>query len=281
MPCPSSPRSRLHAPRPLPSIRFALAATLVMGSSATGCAVSTPDTAGPLKAPPPRQEIETSLAVSVDELAVRHGRLRITASFDEDDEVSPDVSLWLGPSCERREIGQGIATRTGFSWSLGTTDLARTLECNVTVRVRVDTPEAAIHKARTFPVAVNLVDDSDAGSTVDARLVLRETNGATTRLGFKTNSRVTRLRVGSTLIGAEAIMDDDDDARRSRPTGSHVALFDVANDDLARAVLSRRRVTLHGAAFAPVATVGGASLDLADDLPPEPIVEEGRVVTLD
>lgn len=244
----------------------ALAAVCAASAAATGCAAPTPETARAVMATP-LPDVELPLSIDVDSVAVRHGALKITASIEDG---SPDVSLWVGPRCDKREIGHGIATRTGFVWRLGGDDLARALACDVTVRVRVTLDDGGhALRVRTLPVSSSLfVEDGDG-----VRVAHQETGPLATRLGFVTTSRATRLSVGGVLVGAD---DTDDDAKETeRNEDRYRSRFEVSNDDLARVILSRRRVVLLGATLATVVTVGRTSLDLADDAAEEIVVGEG------
>jgi hypothetical protein len=76
-----------------------------------------------------------------------------------------------------------------------------------------------------------------------------------------------RLRVGNVFLGAED--DDEPDVHDDGTTAS----FLVANDDLARAIIVGRPLTLLGASFQATVSVGNVVLDVSppptDDRPTE------------
>lgn len=243
----------------------AVCALAAVSATATGCAAPTPETArAVIPTPPP--EIELPLDIDVESVAVRHGELRIVASFEDG---SPDVSVLLGPRCDRREVGHGIATRTGFVWRLGGGDLARAISCDLLVSVRVATEDGQARRVRRLPVSSMVILEDGAGVSV-AR---QETGPSVTHLAFVTASRASRLSVGGLLVGADDGGDDGEEGDRA--AGRHRSRFEISNDDLARVILSRRRLVLLGATLATIVTVGRTSLDLADDAPEEIVVGEG------
>jgi hypothetical protein len=245
--------------RPLVTI-VALCAALGGCHSAARENENDPDDDEDVQSPP---EVEVPLEMTLDGIAVRHGELRITGSFDDG---SPDVSLWTwNEHCEKKELGHGIATRTGFVWSLASDDLQRALECNLIVRVRTFEEGVRYRKEKMLGVAMSPILESE--ETV--KLVKNEIEGESTRLGFRTNDRVTRLHVGPTLIGAEP---EDDDAEHTIE-GPFDSDYLVPNGDLARVILSRKPMSIAGVSMQTVITVHNLVLDLTDDLPPIPEAE--------
>jgi hypothetical protein len=208
----------------------------------------------------PEPEIEEPLSLTVDALDVRHGGLRIEASMKDG---SADVSMWLGESCEAREVGRGIATRSGFAWSLSRDEIARAIECNLVVKVRaVNADGRRVRRTAELPVSVSL--ESDGAELV--RLFRQESEGSSTKLTFLGNANARRLHVAGTVIGVEA------EAYRGRlPRGAYASTFVVGNDDLARSMLGRRHVSLLGEHFLATITVGSMTLDVSE---PEPEVFE-------
>ena len=90
------------------------------------------------------------LELSIDGVSVSDGELRLDATFTEG---SADVSIWAAnASCERKEIGHGIATRMGFTWRLDGADLADAIRCNLLVRVRVVDEGIRHRKEQELPV---------------------------------------------------------------------------------------------------------------------------------
>jgi hypothetical protein len=203
-------------------------------------------------APPP--EIEAPLSLSVDALDLRHGSLRIEASMVDG---SADVSMWPGAACEAREIGHGFATRAGFAWSLSRDEVARAIECNLVVRVRaVDDEGNRLRRTAELPVSVALESDT----TDYVRLFRQEARGPSTRLTFLAPSRAPRIHVAGSVIGAEPEGEES-------PNRAFVSSFVVGNDDLARAMFARRRISLVGEHFLATISVGSMTLDVSE---PEP-----------
>lgn len=97
-----------------------------------------------------------ALELSVEGISVSDGELRLDATFVEG---SADVSIWAASdSCERKEIGHGIATRTGFTWRLDGADLAEAIRCNLLVRVRLVDEGVRHRKEQELPVILLDVD---------------------------------------------------------------------------------------------------------------------------
>jgi hypothetical protein len=213
-----------------------------------------------MPAPPP--EIEEALKLSVDALDVRHGSLRIEASMLEGG-GSADVSMWLGESCEKREVGHGIATRSGFAWSLSRDEIARAIECSLVVKVRaVDEDGNRVRRVTTLPVSVEL--EADGAESV--RLFRQESTGASTKMTFLGPANARRLHVAGTVIGVET---EEEPRTGKLPRGAFLSSFVVGNDDLARSMLARRRVTVLGEHFLASITVGSLTLDVSEPQTPE------------
>ena len=223
----------------------------------SGCAAPTNnETAAQLE---PAPEIEQDLALTVDALDVRHGTLRIEASMDDG---SADVSMWLGPACEKREVGHGIATRSGFAWSLSRDEIARAIECSLVVRVHgVDEDGQRVVKSATLPVGVAILPDG----AQNVRLHQQEADGASTKLTFIAKERAPRFHVAGTVIGAEPY----DDALPVK--GFYTSSFVVGNDDLARSMLNRRRLTVVREHFLATISVGSTTLDVSEPEEQAPI----------
>jgi hypothetical protein len=59
------------------------------------------------------------------------------------------------------------------------------------------------------------------------------------------------------------------------PKGTFASAFVIGNDDLARSMLARRRVSLLGEHFLATITVGSMTLDVSEPEPePEPVMIE-------
>ena len=257
-----------------------LGAALAICLAAAGCAApSNDENAAGLVAPPP--EVEEDLTLTVDALDVRHGSLRIEASMVEG---SPDVSMWLGPTCETREVGRGFATRSGFAWSLSREDIARAIECSLVVRVHtIDDDGRRVRKTATLPVTVSLVPDG----ADDVRVLRQESAGSSTKIVFAAPSRAKRVHIAGSIIGAEA-EDDEAEAEAEVPKGAknekterdakslkgmYVSAFVVGNDDLALSTVGRKHLTLLGDQFLATISVGSMTLDVSEPEPEAPAPE--------
>ena len=240
-----------------------LGAAVALCLATSACVAPSSDaTAAGLVAPPP-PEVEAELALSVDALDVRHGSLRIEASMVDG---SADVSMWLGPTCETREVGRGFATRSGFTWSLSREELARAIECNLVVRSRgVDEDGQRVRWTATLPVAVGLVPDG----AEEVRILRQESIGRSTKMVFASPARADRVHIAGTVIGSEP---DEEKG----PKGLYVSAFMIGNDDLALSAVSRRRLTLLGDGFLATVSIGSMTLDVSE---PEPEVVEPPALT--
>ena len=202
-------------------------------------------------------EVELPLELRVETVQVSQGRLRITATMHEG---SPDVSMWLAPPCEEREIGRGIATDARFVWTLTSDELARALECSLKVRARGIRGEGVrLRKVAELPVELSVggADEDDA-----PRMQSHSTEGALTNMVFANTQAFAPLHVGHVIVGREFDPSDDDD---------HTARFLVPTDGLARAVLARWPLSLQSSRYLAEVTVGGVNLE-AD--------EAGETITL-
>jgi hypothetical protein len=244
----------------MPSFSARRSAVAAICLAAASCAAPSNDEQAKTPAPPP--EIEEALKLSVDALDVRHGSLRIEGSM-LDGEGSADVSMWLGESCEPREVGRGIATRSGFAWSLSREEVGRAIECSLVVKVRaVDEEGQRVRRVAMLPVSVQLeADGADA-----VRLFGQESTGASTKMTFLGPARATRLHVAGTIIGVET----EEEHFRKLPRGAFVSSFVVGNDDLARSMLSRRHLSVLGEDFLATITVGSMTLDVSDPVADPP-----------
>jgi hypothetical protein len=221
----------------------------------SGCASPSNDEPEP---PPP--EVEEDLSLSVDALDIRHGTLRIEASMTDG---SADVSMFLGPECDDKEVGHGIATRSGFAWSLSGSEIARAIECNLVVRAHaIDEDGRRVRRSAVLPVSVGLVDDN----TDEVRLLRQEASGSATKMTFSAPSRAARIHIAGSVIGSEL---DDEDA----PSGQFASAFMIDNDDLARAMVGRRHLTILGEDFLATISVGSLTLDVSEPEPEAPVVE--------
>jgi len=248
-------------------LRAAAALALCLATASCAAPGNNEQAEGSVAPQPEIEEIEEPLALSVDALDIRHGTLRIEATMDDG---SADVSMWLGEGCETREVGHGIATRSGFAWSLSRDEIARAIECSLTVKVHgIDDEGQHVRRVAQLPVSVAVQPD---GADL-VRLRGQESDGATTKLTFMAPAFASRLHVAGTIIGAES---DDVELDGKLPKGAFLSAFVVDNDDLARSMLARSHLTLLGEDFLATVTVGSVTLDISEPQPealpePEPI----------
>jgi hypothetical protein len=201
------------------------------------------------------EDIEVPLDLTMESVQLVRGRMRFTASMDDG---SPDVSVWLGKNCEAREIGRGIATGTRVVWTLSADELGRAIECQLTLKARgFRGDEARVRKVAELPVhvSIGLVEYDDDSPP---RLRSQTTEGGITRFLFVDTSAAATLRVGNFVVGREFVDDVDPERRPAR--------FLVPNDALARAVLSRRTVSMRGAIYEPSLTVRGRELEFEETI---------------
>jgi len=269
-----------------------LLAAFVAFLGSTGCAVAPPGSPAATPEPPP-PEVEVPLEVEITAVQIRHGSLRIEATMNDG---SPDVSVWTGGSCAPREIGQGISTRTGFAWSLSSSDLALALDCGLVVHAHAIDPELG-RVCKVAPLDANL---ALSGGSRALRHVSTTILGGSRRLGFRGVRSAERLHVGGTVIGAEPVVDTSDakastpkassESKESRPAivthdpgqpgGSGTtalppkrravtlpitpSMFEVPTTELARATLTRRPVVVLDQTWDLLVTVGGVTVDFED-----------------
>jgi hypothetical protein len=108
-----------------------------------------------------RQEAEAPLDLSVDRVDVLHGSLRVTATMHEG---SAESSVRLGPGCDPREVGGGMATPSRLVWILSRGELAASLRCGLVVMARVTAAAGSATKVASMPVAFafQALDSDDA-----------------------------------------------------------------------------------------------------------------------
>jgi hypothetical protein len=236
-------------------------AALALCLATASCAAPSRD--GQVASPAPEPEIEEPLKLTVDALDVRHGSLRIEASMTDG---SADVSMWLGSECDSREVGRGIATRSGFAWSLARDEIARAIECGLVVRVHaVDAEGHRVRRTADLPVSAAL----EADGAENVRLFRQEHEGASTKMTFLGTANARRLHVAGTVIGVEA-----EPYVGRLPRGAFASTFVVGNDDLARSMLGRRHISVLGEHFLATITVGSMTLDVSEPVEPEPVIVE-------
>ena len=247
----------------LPSnVRWAVpCAAIALCLATAGCGIPSSDDSEGSSEPAP--EVEEPLTMTVAALGIRHGSLRLEATMLDG---SADVEMWLGPSCDAREVGRGIATRNGFTWSLSSDDVARAIECNLVVKAHA-IDEDGIRVVRVAPLEVSVSLIPDGAALVS--LVSQETDGAETKLTFAAPRHARHLHIGSTVVGSE---ETDEADVQPGPRREFTETFAVDNDDLARAMMLRRRLSVLGDDFFPTVSIGAVTLDVAEPVEP-PVVQ--------
>jgi hypothetical protein len=96
------------------------------------------------------------------------------------------------------------------------------------------------------------------------RLFRQESHGTSTKMTFLAPSKARRLHIAGTVIGVET-------EEERAPKGAFVSAFMVGNDDLARSMLNRRRISLLGEHFLATISVGSMTLDVAEPEPEVPL----------
>ena len=241
-------------------VRFARIALVC--ASLFGCATPSGGAASEDDSEILEPEEEGPLQLEIEAVTLRRGSLRIAGVMTDG---SSDVSMWLNPPCEKQEVGHGIATSTNFVWSLNAEDLARALECNVTVAVRARGEDGRrIRRITDLPFSIAFASDDNAMASVSTP----ETVGSTTRLTFETPTPATRIHASGIVIGVEA--NEDEEPEESRREAPYTSQFLVSNVDLAQIVLGRRLLTILGVPIEPTVTVGAATLDFEV---PEPALQ--------
>ncbi|MDB4945411.1 MAG: hypothetical protein JWP97_4945 [Labilithrix sp.] len=231
-------------------------AAVVLCLAVTGCAAPGPEED---EVAAPEVEIEEPLAVTVDELTLSHGSLRVAASMVEG---SADVAVWLGDSCEAQEVGRGIATPSGFRWSLATDEVARAVACGLVVKAHgVNAEGQRVVKVASLDVGLSL--EPEAAETVS--VMVQVSQDAETKVTFAVPRRASHIFVGGTVIGAE---EEEDEAEP--PQGMFASTFVIDDRDLARAMLQGRPVSVLGEYFLASVIVGGTILDVSTPAPAEP-----------
>ena len=206
--------------------------------------------------------------MSVDKVDSVGGGVRIHGSMDGG---GPLLAAWLGESCDKREVGRGVATAIGFTWTLSSEELARAIQCNLDFVVH-DVPSddgsgERVRKRAKVTVDAAVQDDeiADDGPTMGAMT----TNGATTStlLAFNDARPSMRLSLGNASFNAEEPEPEAEvepppptfGRRRRRPPPQ--ASFIVTNDALALAVVSHATIRLGGSRFVASLTIGNVQMD--------------------
>jgi hypothetical protein len=88
---------------------------------------------------------------------------------------------------------------------------------------------------------------------------------------FLAPSNATRLHVAGSVIGVQT----DEEYGGKLPRGAFASTFIVGNDDLARSMLGRRRLTLLGEHFLATVSVGSMTVDVSEPEPEVPMIDNG------
>ena len=241
-----------------------LGAAVVFCLATMGCAATSNENQDAPPLPPP--EVEEPLELTVDDLALRNGTLRISATMTDG---SADVSMWLGEGegCQTHEVGHGFATRAGFTWALSADDVTRALECGLVVNAHgVNEDGDRVKKVAALEVAPSVVDDE----TMTVALVSTVSDRKTMTLRFASTVAATHLHIAGTVIGAEDEPPEEQPERTKVKRRGRVLRkmfqrsFVVDNDDIAASMLHRRRLSVLGEHFLATITIGGVTLDVSD-----------------
>jgi|HubBroStandDraft_2_1064218.scaffolds.fasta_scaffold533982_1 hypothetical protein len=185
------------------NVRGSFAAACLVVGAASGC-VAQAGADETSEEPPPREE---PLDLTIDSLDVVHGALRISATMVDG---SADVSVRLGGRCERREVGGGVSTLSGFVWALGDRDVADAIDCGLVVYALARDSAGYVNKLAALDVQVGLelqtedptADDEPSGFPVPptelAWSVLRAQPLTVGRRSFATS-----ISIGGTSIQAD------------------------------------------------------------------------------
>lgn len=240
-----------------------MGAAAVFCLATAGCAATSNDNQE--APPPPPPEMEEPLELTVDDLALRNGTLRISATMTDG---SADVSMWLGDACDPHEVGHGFATRAGFTWALSADDVTRAFECGLVVNAHgVNEDGERVKKIASLDVSPQVVEDE----TDVVHLVSTVSEGKTITLRFSSPVPPTHLHIAGTVVGAEDEPPPEELPepqkilrRRGRRKPLFQRSFIVDNDDLAASMLHRRRLSVSGEHFLATVTIGNVTLDVSD-----------------
>jgi hypothetical protein len=133
------------------------AARFVVLAATTHCAMAA---SGSVHDPESAPEDEAALDLSVSRVDIVHGGLRVSGTMQDG---SADLSIVLGPACERREIGGGIATLSAFTWTFGPDDLAAALRCNLIAIAHTRDATGRHAKTASLAVAADVVSLGEDG----------------------------------------------------------------------------------------------------------------------
>ena len=224
-------------------VRGSLAAiALVVG--AVGCAAPAGDTDVVAEAPIEEQPLE----IGIDSLDVVHGALRLGATMTDG---AADVCVRLGGSCDHREIGGGVSTRSTLVWSLGDEDLAAALACGLQVRARIREEGRRVDRVTEFSLSVAI--GAQEGNPDDGPQLQSASAGEEgVEVILSAVPRDARLLTNDGVLEASPPETDEDAA-----ADDGTARFVVPAIDFARSVLRGGDLRVAGASFVVSLAVGG------------------------
>jgi hypothetical protein len=228
------------------NVRGALAAiSLLVG--ALGCTAPAGE-----DLPGEEPEPEVPLDITVDAIAIVHGALRISATMVDG---AADVSVRLA-ACDHREVGGGVSTASALVWSLGDSDLAASIGCNLLVRARVRESGRSVSKVAELDVGVGVAPQE--GENPDGPQVQSiEVGESGVRIGFAATTPGARLTTGESILEASTPPSCEGDPESC----ASVPVFTIPRIDFARAFLRGRPLHLDGSSFMAGQSVGNAAID--------------------
>lgn len=133
------------------------AGALALLAATVGCMTGEGDDEATVETSP-----EVPLDLTVDQLDIAHGSLRLSATMREG---SADVSVTVGKACGSTEIGRGMANRSTFVWALAEDEVALAMKCDLVVRARVLDETGVVVKSVSLSVSpVVAVSGTDQGA---------------------------------------------------------------------------------------------------------------------
>jgi hypothetical protein len=254
-------------------VRRSLATVSLIVGALGGCATrpGEPD----LSEEPPAED--QPLDIAVDSLDIVHGALRLSATMVDG---AADLSVRLGGTCEHREVGGGLSTRSTLVWSLSDHDVAEAIGCGLLVRTHVRDPTRYVNKVAELEVTVEMaadVDNAEDGPQLQSLM----TSEPGISVMFAPVTRGARLVTGDSILQAA-----QPESEEAPAASGDTRQFLVPRIDFARSVLRKRPLHLDGSSFVTSLSVGGTSLENEpsaaapstqdpDENAPEPPPEEG------
>jgi hypothetical protein len=196
---------------------------------------------------------EEPLDVTVDSLDIAHGALRLRATMVDG---AADVSVQLAGTCEPRDVGGGLSTRSALVWSLGENDVAEAMDCGLRMRARVRDGTRFVNRVAELDVAVDVSAQEGENADDGPRLQSVTMSEPGVSVVFSQVTRGARLTTGDNILGATRPEPDE----QAPSTGDTTGQFTVPRIDFARSVLGGRRLRLDGSQFTATLSVGGVPL---------------------